>query len=63
MNSGKYRDEPDQTVWKINFRCTITRLKDTYLQEIQDMQMEDCRVHCINPRTGWKHKTSLADSS
>lgn len=52
MHSGKYRDESDPTVWKINFRCAINGLKD--IQEIKDMQTEDCRVYRVHPSTGRK---------
>jgi len=47
LHSGKYRDESDPTVWKINFRCAINGLKD--IMEIKDMQTEDCRVYKVLP--------------
>ncbi len=47
VHSGKYRDESDPTVWKINFRCAINGLKD--IKEIKDMQTEDCRVYRVLP--------------
>ena len=47
IHSGKYRDESDPTVWKINFRCAINGLKD--IIEIKDMQTEDCRVYKVLP--------------
>ena len=47
IHSGKYRDESDPTVWKINFRCAINGLKD--VMEIKDMQTEDCRVYKVLP--------------
>lgn len=47
LHSGKYRDESDPTVWKINFRCAINGLKD--IKEIKDMQTEDCRVYRVFP--------------
>lgn len=47
IHSGKYRDESDPTVWKINFRCAINGLKD--IMEIKDMQTEDCRVYKVLP--------------
>ena len=56
VHSGKYRDESDPTVWKINFRCAINGLKD--IQEIKDMQTEDCRVYRVHPSTGRKRARS-----
>lgn len=47
VHSGKYRDESDPTVWKINFRCAINGLKD--IQEMKEMQTEDCRVYKVLP--------------
>ena len=47
MHSGKYRQDSDPTVWKINFRCAINGLKD--IMEIKDMQTEDCRVYKVLP--------------
>ena len=47
LHSGKYRDESDPTVWKINFRCAINGLKD--IMEIKDLQTEDCRVYKVLP--------------
>ena len=52
IHSGKYRAESDPIVWKINFRCAINGLKN--IQEIKDMQTEDCRVYRIHPSTGQK---------
>ena len=49
IHSGKYRDESDPTVWKINFRCAINGLKD--IMELKDFQTEDCRVYRVLPRT------------
>ena len=49
IHSGKYRDESDPTVWKINFRCAINGLKD--IVELKDYQTEDCRVYKVLPRT------------
>ena len=49
IHSGKYRDESDPTVWKINFRCAINGLKD--IIELKDLQTEDCRVYKVLPRT------------
>lgn len=49
IHSGKYRDESDPTVWKINFRCAINGLKD--ILELKDYQTEDCRVYKVLPRT------------
>lgn len=49
VHSGKYRDESDPTVWKINFRCAINGLKD--IVELKDLQTEDCRVYKVLPRT------------
>lgn len=46
MHSGKYRDESDPIIWKIHFRCAINGLKD--IQEIKDMQTEDCRVYRVH---------------
>ena len=55
VHSGKYRDESDPTVWKINFRCAINGLKD--IQEIKDMQSEDARVYKVFPsRRGNKRR-------
>ena len=47
LHSGKYRDESDPTVWKINFRCAINGLKD--ITELKEMQTEDCRVYKVLP--------------
>ena len=47
IHSGRYRDESDPTVWKINFRCAINGLKD--IMEIKDLQTEDCRVYKVLP--------------
>jgi len=47
VHSGKYQDEPDPTVWKINFRCAINGLKD--IHEMKEMQTEDCRVYKVLP--------------
>lgn len=49
IHSGKYRDESDPTVWKINFRCAINGLKD--IVELKDLQTEDCRVYKVLPST------------
>ena len=49
VHSGKYRDESDPTVWKINFRCAINGLKD--IVELKDLQTEDCRVYKVLPST------------
>ena len=49
LHSGKFRDESDPTVWKINFRCAINGLKD--IIEMKDYQTEDCRVYKVLPRT------------
>lgn len=47
VHSGKYRDEGDPTVWKINFRCAINGLKD--ILEMKDLQTEDCRIYKVLP--------------
>ena len=54
IHSGKYRDESDPTVWKINFRCAINGLKD--IMEIKDMQTEDCRVYKVLPSRSRRRK-------
>ena len=54
IHSGKYRDESDPTVWKINFRCAINGLKD--IMEIKDMQTEDCRVYKVLPSRSKRRK-------
>ncbi|KAL5491051.1 hypothetical protein EMCRGX_G016266 [Ephydatia muelleri] len=59
VHSGKYRDEGDPTVWKINFRCAINGLKD--ILEMKDLQTEDCRVYKVLPsrsrRSQRKHRS------
>ena len=47
IHSGKYKQNSDPTGWKINFRCAINGLKD--IQEIKDMQTEECRVYKVLP--------------
>lgn len=54
IHSGKYRDESDPTVWKINFRCAINGLKD--IMEIKDLQTEDCRVYKVLPSRSRRRK-------
>lgn len=54
VHSGKYRDESDPTVWKINFRCAINGLKD--IMEIKDLQTEDCRVYKVLPSRSRRRK-------
>lgn len=54
VHSGKFRDEADPTVWKINFRCAINGLKD--IIELKDMQTEDCRVYKVMPSRGPKRR-------
>ena len=54
IHSGKYRDESDPTVWKINFRCAINGLKD--IMEIKDLQTEDCRVYKVLPSRRTRRK-------
>jgi interferon regulatory factor 1 len=54
LHSGKYRDESDPTVWKINFRCAINGLKD--IMEIKDLQTEDCRVYKVLPSRRTRRK-------
>ena len=53
IHSGKYHDESDPTVWKINFHCAINGLKD--IQEIKDMQTEDYRVYKVHPSHSRRH--------
>ena len=55
IHSGKYRDESDPTVWKINFRCAINGLKD--IVELKDLQTEDCRVYKVLPSTRKNKRT------
>ena len=58
MHSGKYRQDSDPTVWKINFRCAINGLKD--IMEIKDMQTEDCRVYKVLPSRSKRRRPKVA---
>jgi hypothetical protein len=58
MHSGKYRQDSDPTVWKINFRCAINGLKD--IMEIKDMQTEDCHVYKVLPSRSKRHRPKVA---
>lgn len=57
IHSGKYRQDSDPTVWKINFRCAINGLKD--IQEIKDMQTEDCRVYKVYPSRSRRRRRAV----
>ena len=57
IHSGKYRQDSDPTVWKINFRCAINGLKD--IQEIKDMQTEDCRVYKVYPSRSRRRRRAI----
>ncbi len=57
IHSGKYRQDSDPTVWKINFRCAINGLKD--IQEIKDMQTEDCRVYKVFPSRSRRRRRAV----
>ena len=57
IHSGKYRDEGDPTVWKINFRCAINGLKD--ILEMKDLQTEDCRVYKVLPSRSRRNQRKL----
>ena len=57
IHSGKYRQDSDPTVWKINFRCAINGLKD--IQEIKDMQTEDCRVYKVYPSRSRRRRRTV----
>ena len=57
IHSGKYRQDSDPTVWKINFRCAINGLKD--IQEIKDMQTEDCRFYKVYPSRSRRRRRAV----
>ena len=58
IHSGRYRQDSDPAVWKIDFRCAINGLKD--IMEIKDMQTEDCRVYKVLPSRSKRRRPKVA---
>ena len=54
MHSGKYRQDSDPTVWKINFRCSINRLKASWRSRI-------CRLKIVVSTKSCRAEAKVAD--